>query len=77
MLPHCLLCPDVIQEIAEFIAERDGHPAQADRIYLTNGASEGKGGLSLALPSIAAALRVFIFFVVHISPPACRITLLT
>ena len=36
------MCTDVDQEIAEFIAERDGHPARADRIYLTNGASEGK-----------------------------------
>nr|AIT69914.1 alanine transaminase [Punctaria latifolia] len=33
--------PAVREEIAEFIAERDGHPARADRIYLTNGASEG------------------------------------
>nr|AIT69918.1 alanine transaminase [Desmarestia viridis] len=33
--------PAVREEIAAFIAERDGHPARADRIYLTNGASEG------------------------------------
>ncbi|CAM9298888.1 unnamed protein product [Ectocarpus sp. 12 AP-2014] len=33
--------PAVREEIAAFIAERDGHPAHADRIYLTNGASEG------------------------------------
>nr|AIT69931.1 alanine transaminase [Sargassum thunbergii] len=31
----------VREEIAAFIAERDGHPAYVDRIYLTNGASEG------------------------------------
>nr|AIT69915.1 alanine transaminase [Undaria pinnatifida] len=33
--------PAVREEIAAFITERDGHPARADRIYLTNGASEG------------------------------------
>lgn len=43
--------PDVDQEIAEFIAERDGHPARADRIYLTNGASEGKHGALVCIIS--------------------------
>ena len=28
-------------EIKEFIENRDGHEANADHIYLTNGASEG------------------------------------
>lgn len=42
------LCYDVDQEIAEFIAKRDGHPARADRIYLTNGASEGEHGLKVS-----------------------------
>lgn len=43
----CCICVDIFyfwngeQEIAAFITERDGHPARADRIYLTNGASEG------------------------------------
>lgn len=58
MSPDYLLCLDVIQEIAEFIAERDGHPAQADRIYLTNGASEGK--VSLALPPITVVGSLFL-----------------
>ncbi|CAN0070932.1 unnamed protein product [Ascophyllum nodosum] len=31
----------VREEIASFISTRDGYPAHADRIYLTNGASEG------------------------------------
>lgn len=29
------------QEVAGFITERDGHPSYPDRIFLTNGASEG------------------------------------
>ncbi|CAM9111062.1 unnamed protein product [Discosporangium mesarthrocarpum] len=33
--------PAVREEIAAFIEERDGHPAYPDRIFLTNGASEG------------------------------------
>nr|AIT69923.1 alanine transaminase [Dictyopteris undulata] len=31
----------VREEVAAYITERDGHPAYADRIFLTNGASEG------------------------------------
>lgn len=31
----------VREEVAEFITERDGYPASADQIFLTNGASEG------------------------------------
>lgn len=31
----------VQQEIKEFIERRDGYEANADQIYLTNGASEG------------------------------------
>ncbi|KAG5192302.1 alanine transaminase [Tribonema minus] len=31
----------VREEVAAFIAQRDGHPARADRVFLTNGASEG------------------------------------
>ena len=51
------------QEIAEFIAERDGYPARADRIYLTNGASEGRDGMHilLLLRLTAVAFLRFIF----------------
>lgn len=31
----------VRQEVAEFVSRRDGHPASADNIFLTNGASGG------------------------------------
>lgn len=48
-IPGLALCIGAIdeQEIAAFIAERDGHPARADHIYLTNGASEGDKPIEL------------------------------
>ena len=44
-------------EVAAFIAERDGHPADADAIFLTDGASTGaKNVLSLIVRSDADAV---------------------
>lgn len=61
------------QEIAEFIAERDGYPARADRIYLTNGASEGRDGMHilLLLRLTAVAFLRFIFLLLFWTICAC------
>lgn len=71
-LPIVCCGPDVIQEIAEFIAERDGHPAQADRIYLTNGASEGRWPVIGPTVPSGCSRRTSIFYRAHFPPSLSR-----
>lgn len=42
--------PSIRKNVAKFIAERDGHPADPDKIFLTDGASPGvKAALQMAI----------------------------